>query len=301
MSIDALEDAEEAFMALAARVPLEVTDRDTAFAIARTVAARAPAARFAIETALLDALARDRGVPLAALLRSSAATEIALAAVVDDPASARRAVAAGIRCLKIKVDAADDLRRVFAIAGAAPQARLRIDANRSWPRGEVGARLAAFAQLPIDYVEEPCADAHRLAAERLPCRIALDESLATIAPDALRAALRGPALAALVLKPTLLGGFSAALELAELARHAGVAAIVSHALEGPAGTAACAELALALGGDHPVGLAAHPALAAWQLAVSQLAPDRVRPAAAPGLGFADLDLAGLVRACFGAR
>src|SRR5690348_9373711 len=50
MSIDTLEDAEEAIMALATRVPLDLGDRDGAFAIARAVAAGAPAARFAIET-----------------------------------------------------------------------------------------------------------------------------------------------------------------------------------------------------------------------------------------------------------
>ena len=308
MSIDTLDGAEDAVTALAARVPFEVTDRGSAFAVARAVAARAPAARFAIETALLDALARAHGTSVAVVLRARAAdpwnavvsTRVPLATVVDDAEAARRALAAGIRCLKIKVLAGDDLSRVAAIAEAAPEARLRIDANRSWPRAEVAARLAALARWPIDYVEEPCGDAHWLAAESLPCKIALDESLATIAPDQLRTALHGPGLGALVLKPTLLGGFSAVLELVALTRHTRVAAIVSHGLEGPIGTAACAELALAVGGDGPAGLAAHPALAAWQLAVPQLAADRVHPAELPGLGF-DLNLVALVRACFGAH
>jgi L-alanine-DL-glutamate epimerase-like enolase superfamily enzyme len=225
------------------------------------------------------------------------ASRVPLAAVVDDPATARHAWAAGIRCLKIKLDAGDDPGRVLAIAAAAPGARLRIDANRSWLRAEVGARLAALSALPIDYVEEPCHDAHLLLDEPLACRLALDESLATIAPGDLAAALRSPRLAAVVLKPTLLGGLSAAIAHAERAHRAGVAAIVSHGLEGPIGTAACAELALALGGDHPVGLAAHAALAGWPVSVSRLAPDHVRPSAATGLGFADLDLAGVVRAC----
>jgi len=355
MSPDTLGDAERAIAAFARCAPFELADREavyaaaalaagspataapairsattTASAFATTAAAAAtcsPAARFAVETALLDALARERGTSLAALLgppvgggatrphvgarrsvrhgefasihtsHAGHAGTVPLAAVVDDPEAARRAFAVGIRCLKIKLGATDDPSRVFAIAAAAPGARLRIDANRAWPRAEVAARLAALAALPIDYVEEPCAEAHLLVAEPLPCQIALDESLAVIAPDELRAALRGPALAALVLKPTVVGGLSAVLALSELARRAGVAAIVSHGLEGPVGTAACAELALALGGEHAVGLAAHPALAGWLLEVPQLAPDRVHPAASPGLGFVDLDLAGVVRAC----
>jgi O-succinylbenzoate synthase len=185
---------------------------------------------------------------------------------------------------------------VVAIAAAAPEARLRIDANRTWPRGEVVDRLTALAHLPIDYVEEPCRGAHQLLAEPLPCKLALDESLLEMTSDEIERALCSPDLAALVLKPTLLGGFRAVLPLAARARRAGVAAIVSHTLEGPIGTAACAELALALGGEHPVGLAPHAALAGWSIAVPQLAADRVRAAIAPGLGFAAVALTGAVRA-----
>jgi L-alanine-DL-glutamate epimerase-like enolase superfamily enzyme len=312
-----------------------------------TTTTEAPAARFAIETALLDALAREQKIALSSLLRPPTArgftTEpsahvgalpstiaagpsplpsmepgahvgtsshpvrsgpelhhaesVPLAAVVDDPETARRAVAAGIRCLKIKVGPAGDLARVLAIADAAPGTPLRIDANRSWPRTEVAARLAALAALPIDFVEEPCRDAHLLLSEPLAGRLALDESLATLTPDELRTALASPALAAVVLKPTLLGGLSATLALADQAHRSGVAAIVSHGLEGPIGTAACAELALATGGPHAAGLAPHPALTSWRVAVAQLAPDHVHPAAAPGLGFEDLDLTRAIGAC----
>jgi O-succinylbenzoate synthase len=235
------------------------------------------------------------GSAAAGSVAAGPAAEVPLAAVVDDPASAQRAFAAGIRCLKIKLAAADDPERVRAIAAAAPGARLRIDANRSWPRDEVIDRLAALAALPIDYVEEPCREAHRLLAAPLPCPLALDESLLAMTSDEILAALASPQLAALVLKPTLLGGFSVVLPLAARARRAGRLAIVSHALEGPIGMAACAELALALGGNHAVGLAPHAALVRWPLAVPQLAADRVRAAGAPGLGYPDLDLAGASR------
>jgi O-succinylbenzoate synthase len=100
-----------------------------------------------------------------------------------------------------------------------------------------------------------------------------------------------------VLKPTLLGGLSAVLDLATRARQAGVAAVISHGLEGPVGTAACASLALALGGPHAAGLAAHPALAAWQLAVPQLTADHLQHTTEPGLGFGALDLASVLQSC----
>jgi L-alanine-DL-glutamate epimerase-like enolase superfamily enzyme len=362
MSPDTLADAEHAIAAFARLTGAELADREAArLLVAATTAP--PAARFALETALFDALAREHGISLAALLRASdrspgrrirptdphvgadrrstagasgnshllaahvgaeppvpahasglpdttgphvgAMPRVPLAAVVDDPDAACRALAAGIRCLKIKLGAADPLDRVRAIAAAAPGATLRIDANRSWPRADVLDRLAALATLPIEYVEEPCRDAHRLLAGPLPCKLALDESLVELSADDLAAALRSPALAAVILKPALLGGLSACLELAAQARACRVAAIASHALEGPIGTAACAELALALAGDHApgpaAGLAPHPALAGWRLSVAQLAADHVHLAAAPGLGFVDLDLAGALRALEPAR
>jgi L-alanine-DL-glutamate epimerase-like enolase superfamily enzyme len=222
---------------------------------------------------------------------------VPLAAVVDDADTARRAFAAGIRCLKIKLGPADSIDRVFEMARAAPGARLRIDANRSWPRDEVVARLTALADLPIDYVEEPCLQAHLLLSVVLPCKIALDESLADMTPTELRAAFASPSLAAVVLKPTVLGGIAATLALAELAHQHGIAAVASHTLEGPIGTAACAEFAIALGGAVPAGLAAHSGLDGWQVEVAQLAADHVHSAQGPGLGFADLDLGAAVRAC----
>ncbi|HEY0992498.1 MAG TPA: enolase C-terminal domain-like protein, partial [Kofleriaceae bacterium] len=265
---------------------LAIADRDAmhAFLVAP------PAARFAIETAVLDAIGRERGRSIAALFGGSD-EPLALAAVVDDAEQARRAFADGIRCLKIKLAADDDPGRVFAIAAAVPQARLRIDANRSWPRAEVADRLAALAALPIDYVEEPCRDSHQLLSESLPCPIALDEGLLAMSEVEICVALRSiPRLAAVVLKPTLLGGFSVVFPIAALAQSCRVPPIVSHALEGPIGSAACAEIARAIGGRHAVGLAAHAALAGWAIAVPQLAADHIHAAARPGLGFAsDLD------------
>jgi O-succinylbenzoic acid--CoA ligase len=308
LSRETVEDARRALEELAQRVPFELDDVSHL---------ASPAARFAIETALLDAAARERGVSVAAVLAESVrgtrideqhqATgdrrpetghedpcavidrdPVPIAVVIDTIDEARAAVARGARCLKLKVGPRGDLERVRAIAAAVPGVSLRLDANRTWPRESVRERLAALATLPIEFIEEPCVDAHRLLGEALPIRIALDESLTTLSSDDIDVALASPSLAALILKPTLLGGMHACLELAGRARRAGVPAIVSHALEGPIGTAACAELARALGGDVPVGLARHSALAAWSIVVDQLASTSLQPACTPGLGFRDL-------------
>jgi L-alanine-DL-glutamate epimerase-like enolase superfamily enzyme len=253
--------ATRAAAARAARMPLELATPGHASAIADRLTP-APAARYAIETALLAAYAQHARTSVAQLLAARPHAELRSATVVDDEHEAHVAFALGARCLKIKVggDPGADIARVQSIARRVPGALLRLDANRGWPAEDVDRILAALADLPIDYVEEPCRDAHLLLACDLPYRIALDESLAELDTPQLARAIASPRLAALVLKPTLLGGFARCLELADLAHRHGVAPVVTHMLEGPIGTAACRELARAVGTDVPVGLGAHPAL-----------------------------------------
>jgi O-succinylbenzoate synthase len=251
MSRDTLDDAEHAIRDLAARSPFAVAP-----SLAREVT-DAPAAVFAIETALALTFAQRAGTSVAGVFAEhaprAATSEHAMRAttVVDDESDAR---AATTPCLKIKVGAApfaDDLARAKRIARAAPEAALRVDANRRWPRGEAIARLAALRDAlgdALEYVEEPCEHAHELLASALPVPIALDESLVAITDDDLAAALRAPGLAALVLKPTLLGGFVRCLELAAAARAHGKWPVVTHALEGAVGRAAVGELARVVGG-----------------------------------------------------
>lgn len=287
---DELADIERAFGdALAAGLPGSAAACAT---LARELAAPWPAFCFALETALLDALAQHRRVPLAALLAPTPAARVPVNAVVASLDEAAAAYARGVRCFKVKLgsDTASDAALLAALRRGWPQVSLRADANRGWPPAEVGERLRALAPAGLEYVEEPCAGlAARLAGgERWPVPVALDESLAELEPELLAEAVRAPDLAALVLKPTALGGLNAALALAELALTAGKRAVTTHALEGPVGTAACAELGRALGGAQPelaVGLDRHPALAAWPVAPPQLAAAAV-VAAGFGLGLA---------------
>lgn len=256
MSQDTIDDARRAVDQLVALLPIAITSAADATEVATRVTAH-PAARFGVETALVVALAQRQRISVAALLMPHPVDVLTVAPVVDDAVAAQRAVAHGHRCLKLKASSPD---RVLQIADAVPGVRLRVDANRSWPQSETLAWLRQLAALPIDYVEEPCRNAHHLLIEELPCRIALDESLAILTRAELEQALCHPSLAALVLKPTVLGGFARCLELAELAQRHGVAPVVSHCLEGPIGTSACVELARAIGATVPAGVAPHPAL-----------------------------------------
>jgi L-alanine-DL-glutamate epimerase-like enolase superfamily enzyme len=164
---------------------------------------------------------------------------------------------------------------------AMPGARFRIDANRSWPAGDTRAMLAELRRFPIDYVEEPCMRSHLLLDDdELALPIALDEGLLDVPSEDVPKILQAPQLAAVVIKPTL-HGFERGLRIA---RHARVA-VISHALEGSIGFAACCEFALACGHPGPMGLAAHPGIPLWTPRVQQVSDYAIHPAA-PGLGFA---------------
>lgn len=253
----------------------------------RTAGVRAPAARFALETALLDWLGQQQSRSVAELLGDGADTarRIPLAALVADAAGARLAHARGIRCFKLKIapDTFDqDLRLAHALREEFGSAvALRFDANGRFAPEAVRSMLARLAPLAPEFVEEPAPLAAFARIVDAPVALAADESLAR--PGA------WPALASVcrvvVLKPTLLGGLDACLRLAHEAGARGLAATVGHTFDGPVALAAAAELACALPGvPLACGLDRHPALAAWpQTAVAQWRGAFVSSAGGPGL------------------
>jgi o-succinylbenzoate synthase len=264
---------------------------------------RAPAARFAAETALLDLLGRRRGLSVSDLLRGSAAPArppIPLSVLLPDgppPAvaeAARRARGLGIRTVKLKVGRPGQLERELELARVAreavgPDGALRLDANQGWSPAEAETALAALAPLSPEVIEEPVARWRELRMPS-PVSIAADESLQ--APEAegelAERAARG-ALSAIVLKPMVLGGLVRCLRLARLADRHGLGTIVTHLFDGPIGLAAAAELALALPATWACGLAPHAALATWPpVRVPQLGPAAIAPAPVAGLGLPDL-------------
>lgn len=258
----------------------------------------APAARFALETALLDWLGRRRGASLASLLGAAAPDRrLPLSALVADVATARAAYARGLRTFKLKTSQrslGDDLRLAQALrAEFGPAITLRFDANGGFDPAGAAAELRALAGCAPEFVEEPVALPEFLRINPTLVPLAADESLAR--------AGAWPALAAvcrvLVLKPTLLGGLGACLRLAGDAAGRGLAVTVSHSFDGPVALAAAAELAVTLPGKVlACGLVPHAALAAWPpLAIAQVQGAEVGSAARPGLGLPAIGLAAAVQ------
>jgi o-succinylbenzoate synthase len=255
-----------------------------------------PSARFAIETALLDLLGQRAGRPVHDILSGGApAGTVALSRLVDAEAidgllaAARAAQEAGIRTLKVKIGRRFEaelamLRGLRSELGYG--LALRLDANRSFPSGEAKARLAALVGIAPELIEEPVPPDELERVHPSPIPIALDESLAGDEGPARLSRLAAAGVCKwVILKPTLLGGAIACIEVARRARAAGVEPIVSHTFEGPIAMAAAAALAVALPPPrHAAGLDRHPGLIAFgDVEVRSITATHVVPDDAPGL------------------
>ena len=193
-----------------------------------------------------SALARN--LPLNALLDGS--PEDMIRQAVDS-------LSRGCECLKIKA-AALSVRELVAlvrrISGpSCGRCRFRIDSNRSWDFETALHVAESLREFPVDYLEEPLRDSRLLPEliEKSPLGIALDETLRETNPEGL-AAYRGAV--ALVLKPTLMGGFNACARFAQAGAALGMATVVSACYESGVGIHALGQFALSLPDPAAAGL-----------------------------------------------
>jgi o-succinylbenzoate synthase len=222
------------------------------------VPASLPAARFALETALADLDAQERGCSVAGVLAAAPHAVLPCSAVV------RLGGSSDAGTWKVKIGAGrveDEVAQLHAVPAGV---RLRLDVNRRWDRDTAARALPLLAALSPEWVEEPMPARELVALGPPPVPIALDESVLDD-PDATMAALDRGLVRALVLKPAVLGGLAACARWAARARTAGAVPIVSHLFDGPVALAACIELALALAqpGDPAPGLGRHDGLGDW--------------------------------------
>lgn len=237
-------------------------------ALAEPASFATPAARSAVEGALLDLLARSAGRSLVYCIRQcQCADTIAVNAMLGDidhvtPDDIASACAQGYGVLKLKLGTGDPqalppisqtLRTLCQ--SLAPGATLRLDANRAWSAEDARSILDKLHDLPIDAIEEPLRnpDAYILAAlqSSVPFPLALDESLREFPPDVL---FDRPPVRRLILKLAPLGGFLPALTLAQRAAAAGLSCVVTTGVDSACGTHAALHLSAALGNGLAHGL-----------------------------------------------
>jgi L-alanine-DL-glutamate epimerase-like enolase superfamily enzyme len=251
-----------------------------------------PAARFALETALLDWLAHTRGKPVHDVLGGDVERQpIPIADLVMEaspeswPARVDALLADGATHLKLKVGSNLDaeLAALRTIRGAHRALPLRLDANRGIPLKALRRHAESLEALGLELFEEPVAPEDWPAALDLPLPFALDESLRD--EELSRRLLGSGRIRAVVIKPMVLGGLRASFEVAERAAAHDVQYLVSHTFGGPIARAVTAELALALQTELAAGLGSHPGLALWPPhRIAAIRDRQIVAHDAPGLG-----------------
>jgi L-alanine-DL-glutamate epimerase-like enolase superfamily enzyme len=229
-------------------------------------------ARAGITSAILDAATRAAGVPLWRHLGGTGrALEIDMTIPIVPPTRARERaaelVAQGFRMIKVKVgsDLEEDMARLRAIREAAPEVGLIVDANQGYTPEQALDFLerAGPAGVTPALFEQPVAadDLEGLARVTLATEVpvAADEAVAR-REDALRVAA---ARAADVINIKLMkcGGILEALDIAAIARAAGIRLMIGGMVETRLGMGTSAHLAAGLGGFDFLDLDTHLLLA----------------------------------------
>ncbi|WP_135829693.1 dipeptide epimerase [Halorussus halobius] len=151
-------------------------------------------ALFAVETAVLDAYCRERGLALSELFGGRpepVETDLTIPIVDPETASERatRAAESGYSHLKIKTgsEVASDVERVVAVADAAPGAALKVDANQGWSPAETARFADAVRErgVDLDLIEQPvpAADVAGLARARDLVRVPIAADEAVFTPE----------------------------------------------------------------------------------------------------------------------
>lgn len=242
---------------------------------------QSPAARHALEWALVEAVARSNGtgpaeVVQAWLNRTNQAWPgprqvLRTSAVLDLLAphlgvQAQKLASLGIATWKLKCgrDLSRELAAFDELARLNLPARVRLDPGCAWSLREAldfVRRAQAACQrsrLSLEFVEDPTADPGEWTELAALAPLAADEILARTAPPP------PGATSFWVLKP-MVHGVSHLLALAELGRAQGQKLVLSHAFDGPWALRAACELGCVLQmHEHAAGLGQHVGLDAWQ-------------------------------------
>jgi L-alanine-DL-glutamate epimerase-like enolase superfamily enzyme len=234
-----------------------------------------PAARCALETAMLDALGRHQRQPLWSFFGGSGTeveTDMTITAGDAEQASAAALaiLARGITTIKVKVGArspAEDAERLLAVHRAAPGSRLLADANGGYTPGEAGAFLAALAKMSVklELFEQPVLPEAWLefarGTQRSGVLLCADESVKSAMQ--LVHLVRDGAVDAVNIKP-MKSGVLESIAIWHVARASGIELMIGGMLESILAMSFSASLAAGLGGfsyvdlDTPMFMTEHP-------------------------------------------
>ncbi len=119
----------------------------------------AGAARNAIDCALWDLEAKREGrrahITACRLPPRPVPTAVTISLGAPEDMAAQARAHAQRPVLKVKVGTANDIARIHAVVGAAPDSRIILDANEGWTEDNIRDHLLAAAQSRVALIEQP--------------------------------------------------------------------------------------------------------------------------------------------------
>ncbi|XP_062163333.1 protein PHYLLO, chloroplastic isoform X1 [Alnus glutinosa] len=221
-----------------------------------------PSVRCGLEMAILNVIAARQSSSLLNILqpqinegdKSERSSKVKICALMDSNGTpsevayaAKTLVEEGFTAIKLKVarrgnpmDDAAVIQEVRKRVGR--QIDLRADANRGWTFEEAIQFSSFVKDCDLQYIEEPVQDENDIIkfCEESGLPVALDETIGNIQENTLEkvAKYTHPGIVAVVIKPSVIGGFENAALLARWAQHQGKMAVVSAAFESGLGLSA---------------------------------------------------------------
>jgi o-succinylbenzoate synthase len=208
--------------------------------------------KFGFESAILSMVARINGKALCDFLKAGSKREVHSAGLLQGSMSdvvrqARFLHARGYKTYKLRVgnrnlpldvQKVEEVRRIIA-----PDARIRLDANKSWRLDEARMFAQHVGKDRIEYIEEPLADPVQLEAfvYATDMPVALDETLQDVPLEDVAGRL---GITHVVARPMQCGGIPGYLDLLERADHLGLQVVLTSAFESGVGMTVLANLAV---------------------------------------------------------
>ncbi|XP_052198857.1 protein PHYLLO, chloroplastic isoform X2 [Diospyros lotus] len=221
-----------------------------------------PSVRCGLEMAILNAIAAKEDSSFLNILRHETAREessersssVQISALVDSIGTptdvaeiAATLVGEGFDTLKLKVGRRSDpmedaivLQEVRRKIG--PHINIRVDANRKWTYKKAVQFASAVMNCKLQYIEEPVCDEDDMIkfCEETGLHIALDETLVDSLENPLEmlSKFTHSGVVAVVIKPSVIGGFENAALIARWAQQHGKMAVISATYESSLGLSA---------------------------------------------------------------